>query len=246
MGIQSAIISHCANEASLFLPKGVDSQESFDAILDVFLPGSELSPQKDAIRQQYDCEKTFEGNFTKCIGEIIQDLSFTCNTRNLFDSYPSISYMMQYAFPFPNLAVHASDLIPLFMNNQDEAVKLLELSGITGFLAQVYASMIIQVSSRYQNYLASFALTGDPNALPWIPSFDWPVADGSGDKLSNVLTVRAALGQSPFVLDSDDQNSKSKCGFWTDIAESIAVNADRTSGNQKVLSQQAQNHWMDL
>jgi carboxylesterase type B len=212
-----------------------------------FLPGPELSPQRDAIRQQYDCGKDFGGNFTNCIREVIQDLSFTCNTRNLFDSYPEISYMMEYAFPLPALAVHASDLVPLFANNKAEGVALLELSGVEPWQSQLYGEMLTSyITPRYQNYLASFALAGDPNALPFNPPVTWPVADGSEDKLSNVVRVQAPLGQEPFVLASDDQNSKSQCDFWTNIAESIVGGADHTSAHQKLLLKQAQGHLIDL
>ncbi len=212
-----------------------------------FLPGHELAPQRDAIRQQYDCEKDYAGNFTNCIREVIQDLSFTCNTRNLFDSYPEISYMMEYAFPLPALAVHASDLIPLFANSKVEAVALLELSGVEPWQAQLYGEMLTSyISPRYQSYLASFALAGDPNALPFDPSLTWPVADGSENKVSNVMRVQAPLGQEPFVLASDDQNSKNKCDFWTKIAQSIVRGADDTSANQKTSLKQAQDHLIDL
>jgi carboxylesterase type B len=243
-----AVISHCANEAFLFLPKDIDSQAKFDEVVLVFLPGSELSSERDAIRQQYDCAKIFNGNFTKCILEVIQDLSFTCNTRNLFNSYPEISYMMEYAFLFPALAVHASDLIPLFMNSKDEALKLLEISGIKGLEAQVYAeTLTAHVAPRYQNYFASFALAGDPNALPFYPTITWPVADGSYDKLKNVMIVQAPFGQDTFVLGSDDENSKSKCEFWTNIAKSIVSGAGRTSGgSQTSLFQQMPDYSTDL
>jgi hypothetical protein len=190
----------------------------------------------------------FNGNFTTCILEVIQDLSFTCNTRNLFNSYPDISYMMEYAFPFPALAVHASDLIPLFMNSKDEALKLLEISGITGVEAQIYAEMLTTlVAPRYQNYFASFALAGDPNALPFNPTITWPVGDGSYDKLKNVMIVQASFGQDPFVLGSDDENSKSKCDFWTNIAKSIVSGAGHASGdNQNLLFQQMSDYLIDL
>lgn len=156
--------------------------------------------------------------------------------------------MMEYAYPLPALAVHASDLIPLFMNSKDEALKLLELFGTTGFEAQIYVDMLTTlVTPRYQNYFASFALSGDPNALPFSPPLTWPVADGSGDKLSNIMRVQAPLGQQPFVLGSDDENSKSKCDFWTNIAKSIVSGAGRTSGgDQKLLFQQTPDHLTDL
>lgn len=49
------------------------------------------------------------------------------------------------------------------------------------------------------------------------------MADGSGDELANVLTIGPPdLVHSAFALDvSDDQNTKSACDFWTEIAKEI-------------------------
>ncbi|KAE9369165.1 carboxylesterase family protein [Stipitochalara longipes BDJ] len=249
--IQSGIISHCANEAYLFVLKGVDSEEDFNDYLALFLPGDDLSPQRDAIRQQYDCIADFDGNFTACVKDVIQDLSFTCNTRQLFDSYPEISFMMEYAFPSPSLAVHASDLIPLFMNSMAEAVSLLEFSGLSKSDAYTYAGILSIIAPRYQNYFASFALSGDPNSLPFRPTIDWPIADGSNDKLSRVMKVGLpSVEKNAFQLGSDDQNSKSKCNFWIDIAKSIdstfATAAAETLGSQNILLKQDSGPLKDL
>jgi carboxylesterase type B len=240
-GINSAIISHCANEAYLFTPKGIDSQARFDAFLEIFLPGSDLRSQRDKIRQQYNCTEMFNGDFTKCIREAIQDFSFTCNTRQLFDSYPAVSYLMEYAFPFANWAYHASDLIPLFANNLEEVKMLLEELGVPQWIVEWYSGVLnLEVRPRYQNYLASFAaLRGNPNGIPFDPPLTWPVANGSGDELSNVMKVQMPGGQEAFELGSDIQNSKSKCDFWTELAQSIIRKEAGDHGNQKLLFEQA-------
>jgi carboxylesterase type B len=250
-GIQAGIISHCANEAYLFVPKDIDSQGDFDKYLATFLPGDDLSSQRNEVRQQYDCNVNFGGNFTKCVQEVIQDLSFTCNTRQLLNAYPEISYMMEYAFPSADLAYHASDLIPLFMNNKSEARALLELLGASKLEAFWYAESLSILVPRYQNYLASFALGGDPNALSFTPFSEWPIADGSDDKLSNVMKVGLPLyGQSAFKLGSDNQNTKSKCNFWVDIAKSIvdedATGEFDTTDSQKILLKEGSSRVIDL
>lgn len=140
--------------------------------------------------------------------------------------------MMRYGFPNATLARHASDLIALFANNDEEAVEILG-NQVPPKDATFYAELLIDtnVSLAYQTYFASFALSGgDPNTLKmpqiedWTPPA-WPVANGSsGDELTNVLTVQAPLGKFPFVLDqADDNNSKTACDFWTEIAWKVAA-----------------------
>jgi carboxylesterase type B len=227
-GINSTIISHCLNETASFTPKGIDSFAKFVSFLNTFLPGSDLETQRGEIIKQYNCTETFQGDYTACISAVIRDASFTCNTRDLFEAFPSQSHMMRYGFPLPELAHHGSDLVALFSNNYDEAYELLLKNGLTALVATLYARLLVntQVSSVYQTYFASFAVTGNPNKLarpdlPRGPATEWPVANGTGNELTDVLTVRNPSGEEPFVLGSDDQNEKNACAFWTDLAKEI-------------------------
>ncbi|KAE9579342.1 hypothetical protein CGMCC3_g4630 [Colletotrichum fructicola] len=207
--IQSTIISHVLNETASFTPPFVTSADTFTEFLDVFLPGAELVSQRQKIAAQYPCtEAPYDGDYRLCIATVIRDASFTCNTRDLYSAYPSISHMMRYGFPTASLARRASDLVPLFSNYYSEAKAILE---------------------KNNTYFASFALSGGnpntlmmPEVLFWEPP-TWTVADGSGDELTNVLTVGPPeLVYSAFTLDvPDDQNTKSACGFWTEIAKEI-------------------------
>ncbi|KAF6802845.1 carboxylesterase family protein [Colletotrichum sojae] len=221
--IWSTIVSHVANEAQTFVKITMDSQEKFDKFLAEFLPGDKLSGIRDQIREQYDCESHYDGNFTNCLKEVIQDSSFTCNTRDLFEAYPDRSYMMEYAFPSDSLAYHASDLVPLFANNVDQVLGLLSKVMRSKILAKLYAKVLEGlVATKYKAYFASFALTGDPNAMDQNPRLFWPVADGGKDELSDVLRVsRPGLIRPAFRLTSDDQNTIKTCEFWNGIARQI-------------------------
>ncbi|KAF9874688.1 acetylcholinesterase [Colletotrichum karsti] len=221
--IWSNIVSHCANEAQSFTPHDVDSQEKFNSFLATFFPGDKLSNVRDQIRQQYSCADHHHGNYTTCLKEIIQDSSFTCNTRDLFDSYPDRSYMMEYAYPLRILAYHASDLIPLFSNNVQQVLDLLSKVLKSKILAKLYAKVLEGlVATRYKAYFASFALSGDPNNLEDTARLFWPIADGNQDELTDVLQVRApGLLHSAFRLTSDDQNSRKRCEFWNNIAKEV-------------------------
>ncbi|KAH6689182.1 Alpha/Beta hydrolase protein [Plectosphaerella plurivora] len=229
--IRSAIVSHCLNEPVSFIPKWVNSQETFTKFLQFFLPGPGLEPQRQKITSQYPCDAPpYGGNYKRCLGSIIQDASFTCNTRDLYSAYPDKAYMMRYGYPLPYYARHASDLVSLFSNTHSEVMELLAKNGFTGEVANLYSNGLSNTGSAkaYQSYFASFALSGgDPNTLE-MPEMDygnppkWPVADGSGDQLKNVLTVQWNSNQPGYVLDvPDDQNSKKVCAFWTKIAEEV-------------------------
>ena len=141
--------------------------------------------------------------------------------------------MMRYGFPIAEFAFHATDLIALFSNTDDEVVQLLDKIGLNSpGVEALYACLLINtnISAAFQTYFASFALSGDPNSLPLPPvtyghAPEWPVADGTGDNLTNVLQVKAwipFLHPKPFTLDTpDDQNSNTTCNFWTNIAKEI-------------------------
>ncbi|OHF03193.1 hypothetical protein CORC01_01577 [Colletotrichum orchidophilum] len=231
--IQSTIISHVLNETASFIPSFVTSSDTFAEFLDVFLPGAELASQRQKIAAQYPCTKyPYDGDYRLCIATVIRDASFTCNTRDLYSAYPSKSHMLRYGFPTAYYARHASDLVPLFSNDFIEAKAILEKNSVSTVEAWGYALLRTKsdLAEAYQRYFASFALSGgNPNTLSmskvwgWEPP-TWTVADGNGDELSNVLSVGPPdLVSSALALDADDQNTKSACGFWTEIAKEVVA-----------------------
>ncbi|KAJ1325305.1 cholinesterase [Microdochium nivale] len=231
--IKSTIISHCLNEAASFIPKHVTDLKTFTQFLHVFLPGAKLEPQRTEIAAQYPCTSApFGGDYQMCVGAMIQDASFTCNTRDLFSAFPKVSHMMRYGFPNLELAHHAADLVALFANSVSEATEVLMKNKISKFFATLYSNNLVNTnqSAAYQTYFASFAASGgDPNTLT-LPDMrggkppKWPVAK-DGEKLTNVLTVQSISGQVPgFLLDvPDDQTAKSTCAFWNKIAKQIVT-----------------------
>ncbi|RSL62702.1 hypothetical protein CEP53_004687 [Fusarium sp. AF-6] len=227
--ISSAIVSHTMNELPSIALNA--SEQSFKRFLATFLPGAKFEGQRREIAQRYDCAKDFRGDYSWCMATAIRDIAFTCNNRDLYSAYPNKSHMLQYGFPLSLLANHASDLIPLFANSFNETFELLNKT-LPEYWAAQYAEQLINtnLTAAYQTYFASFALYGDPNRLS-LPSVDhhqppeWPIADGSGDELADVLAVQAPI---PFIrrrlgLASDDQNGKERCGFWTRLAKEIMV-----------------------
>lgn len=130
---------------------------------------------------------------------------------------------MQYAFPLPLLAVHGTDMIPLFMNNHEEAAQMLIKANRSEFEANLYASGLnTRIRPRFQQYFASFALSGNPNDYPAEDHVVWPTGKEDDDTLSDVMDVRDAFWPfKPFNLIKDKQNTKSACDFWNGIAKGI-------------------------
>jgi len=224
--INAAIVSHCTNESSMFTPKHVTTEKAFDSFLESFLPGA--SAQQKTIKGYYACESKFKGDWKECIGTVIRDASFTCNTRNLYDAYPRKTYMMRYAFPFKKYAHHGSDMAPLFTNNATEAKNMLIKNGMDEDLAETYSNYLYfnYIPRAYRRYFASFAVSGgDPNYLAQATRApEWPLADGSdGNFMTKVMSVELLnLFESAFKTRvADKQNAKDTCEFWTKMAGEI-------------------------
>lgn len=203
------------------------------------MPGESLAPQRKLISDQYVCTSPpYSGGYRKCIAAIIQNASFTCNTRDLYSGYPDKSHMMRYGFPFDLWVYHAADLVALFSNNKAEAAGLLLKYKIPGgnTTAKLYANLLVgsKVAQAYKTFFASFVISGgDPNTLK-MPTDNggnppkWSIANGDGDELKNVLTVQVPSGQPGFVLGPDNQKAKKTRAFWTRIVGEVEAAAEQS------------------
>jgi hypothetical protein len=75
----------------------------------------------------------------------------------------------------------------------------------------------------YQTYLASFAMTGNPNKnRNKDTTIEWPLATGENDPmLSNVLKVASLTGKSGLSLGQDEQQQRDRCSYYTDLAKAV-------------------------
>lgn len=213
------MISHCENEAAAFTPKHVDSQEDFDDFLLSFLPEDRMESERNDIRERYNCRTKFWGKnkYKKCLGAVIRDSTFTCNTRNVFEAYKGKAWTMSYGFPTTNTSFHGTDLVPMFMN-ESQAVQFLMSSNVTEKDAKRYAKLLTnKVTGPLQGYYASFAMSQNPNAMLGETSLRWPKSGGTWNKLNSVMKVWAG----GFRLFSDGQNTRKTCAFWEDIARRL-------------------------
>ncbi|KAK7414164.1 hypothetical protein QQX98_006950 [Neonectria punicea] len=217
-GIKSAIVSHCANDAQRFTPLSVIDNTTFYEFLTKFLPGESLAPLRTKIANQYNCVKNYKGDYNICLRHVIRDASFTCNTRDLLDSYPQQAYAMNYGFPNDDLAYHATDLVPLFANVDVPGQIVAMFWRAFKYPLLAANKWALQLRSKiiptYLQYFSSFARYGNTNGTG---NPGWPVVNGSGLLFSHVMKPSS----DGWNLVEDDQNSKDACGFWHSIAQDI-------------------------
>lgn len=123
---------------------------------------------------------------------------------------------MNYGFPTDDLAFHASDLVPLFVNNYIiQTIPMLRVLGMTLYQATSWASTLRKnIAPTFLGYFASFALTGTTNSLG---NSGWPVVNATGPEFTNVIKP----SKDGWNLSKDDQNSKYMCSFWNSIAQTV-------------------------
>lgn len=220
-----------------------------------FMPGADLEELRIRVIHQYPFPKSgTENQNLSVVARLIRDSSFTCNTRQLFDAYKNKTnvYMMNYHFLHDlhllnqniNLAIHASDLLPTFFNQDVDVVGILEkCHSIPRRLAKLAAGFVNIFAPAYQSYLKSHAITGDPNTYSRFPadSVKWPPAttdpSDKHDKVKKVM--EPILGIPPFRIAPEDPiNTASICDFWNKIAADIMKTIDTQENETSLLTVQ--------
>ncbi|KAF7557016.1 hypothetical protein G7Z17_g1052 [Cylindrodendrum hubeiense] len=180
--IDSAIISHCGNEAAIFLPIDMNTTAGFERFLNDFLPGTALESQRHAIKEHYNCPTE-----------------------------------------------------PAELKDKEEAAQMLKKANIPDLVADLYAwNLNTYIRPKFQQYFASFALSGNPNDPPSENHVAWPTAKEDGDQLSNVLSITDWIFKR-FNFINDKQNTKSACDLWSKIAQDI-ISANSAAHNEEGIS----------
>ncbi len=123
-----------------------------------------LSDVCKAITDGYSASN-YHGGARKQVRALIQDSTFICNTRCVFDAYHAATKTYKMAFqPFPfGLTVHSTDLLPTFWYDGAPMRQLIEQKLCKTAVAGILMGWIEWRAPRFQRYLASFAIAGDPN-----------------------------------------------------------------------------------
>ena len=238
--LESVIITHVEDEAGGFVPSWIQDEDDITTYLRNFLPQPDNAYLISQIMDHYPASNYFSSwpneNKTR-LANMIRDLSFTCNTRYLFDAYhESIpTYMGEYAVDiivFFEKAAHGTDLAPLFWSPEGNFSAFLRdaegqggsspiSDGIFKGMSEFFGNSTY-FAPRFQSHFVSHAIFGTPNK-GWDKDFPWPEAVSNSDgTIGNVSKAQSSiLFKRFFELINDDQNTASACGFWLDIAKNI-------------------------
>ena len=229
-----------ADEAGGFVPSWIHDEDDIRTYIQNFIPQPDNAPLIDEIMDRYPAKNyylSWPRQVQARLVDIVRDLSFTCNTRYLFDAYhESIpTYMGEYAVDiilFLEKASHGTDLAPLFWSPEGNFSAFLESSagqsgssgipdGIVTGMSEFFGNSTY-FAPRFQSHFVSHAVFGNPNE-GWDRDFPWPEAVSRSDgRVGNVSKAQTNVLFAPFfVLVNDNTNTASACNFWLEKAKNI-------------------------
>ncbi|KAI0169237.1 alpha/beta-hydrolase [Hypoxylon sp. FL1284] len=219
--VESLVLSHTTAESNVFVSGLVQTASEFTDFVDAIFPNyTQAAGITDKIDAFYVSGSSDQSQ-TDRVQALLRDSSFTCNVRHLTEGVgDSRVWNLQYGV---TPGWHGADLFPVFFDAAsagggdswlDDLGALLPAPGL-GALAAGF-------SSALQSYLTSYVRAGDPNAhravlnLPPTVRWDHP-SSGDGEQIAGVVS----LGDLGFSTVSDDQNEKTPCDFWRDVAAAV-------------------------
>lgn len=238
------------NESGLFVPKFIRNETDVEEYITDFFPQPELSGLKDAVLKQYPADGyPYWANARNRTGAIIRDMSFTCNTRLLYDAYHSKAptYMMEYdVLSKIGLALHGTDLLPLFFYPKFDMVYFLTHlpppPKITEAQAIAMAALLKIIGPRYQAYFTSHAIYGDPNKGKKPITPEWKTAINDSNNVKQVMKVTAGPLKFFHPDFTDIINTNEACDFWKAAARNITNFYPRLSSSFQTPEMQALLH----
>ncbi|KAH8887704.1 alpha/beta-hydrolase [Thozetella sp. PMI_491] len=219
--VESLVLSHVADEASVFVSGAIQTDDQLSAFLDAIFP-SYMRPSglTNAIESFYpplaggkNKSKGPYATETDRFEALLKHSCFTCNIRFLTEAYgDSHVWNMQYSV-FPGY--HGVDLFSTFYNPAISSNSFLE--GLIT-LIPVVGTIFVSLSRSLQSYFVSYIATGDPNTNrergTIVPTMAWGHPVSSGEQITGVVKV----GDFAFETITDDQNPKESCAFWRSVA----------------------------
>ncbi|TGO89479.1 hypothetical protein BPOR_0107g00050 [Botrytis porri] len=223
---ESLIISHVYDEARLFADKDIKTAAQFTEFVTLAFPGDKLAEVRQKIEDKYP-SSTYNDDQQRRLRAVLRDSTFVCNNYQIFQAYKKNSkvYAMRYEIP---PAQHGTDLLPIIWNKEVDVAGLIKqiIPRLPDWISQILENIWVPLASRYQQYFAGHALTGDPNYLAQGQALTWEVTTDDGEVLTNALRVGLQYSnpRHPFYsLGSDDQVAAASCDFWSDLAEKITI-----------------------
>jgi carboxylesterase type B len=187
--VESLIVSHVSDEASMFVQDGTGNDTDFTNLL-TYNFGKNPVVTASALKH-FPSPQDSNGKWKtqkQRVHDFVQTTVFTCNVRYVAEAYKGKTYHVQYS------GQHGSDITATFYN--------------PGYFNTAFSKF----AQQYQSYLTSHARTGDPNKLRMEGTIKWPKVEW-GPTLSKVL----AAGDNTFKLIEDKATTADDCDWWKDI-----------------------------
>jgi len=219
--VESVVLSHCADEATLFVPGVLKTDAQFSDFIDGVFPNyTRTTGVNKLITAFYPPASGRSSPFRSVsarAGAFLRDSSFTCNVRQVNEALGDARvWNMQYSVA-PGW--HGTDLVPTFFNPQLTADGFLQR--LAALVVPIAAPLVAGLSTAMQSYFAGYVTDGDPNArrrlLNLPPMVRWDHPSSAGERIAGVVDVGGwGLG-----TVADDQAPKSACDFWRGVAAAV-------------------------
>jgi carboxylesterase type B len=215
--IESVILSHCADEARLFVPGSISTDAQLDAFIDSVFPNYTRAAginQKLIAFYPPAAAKTAFKSVAARTEAFVRDGFFTCNVRHMNEGLGDARvWSMQYSV---TPGTHATDLVTTFYNPRFTPNSF--LLAAAGLLVPIIGPLLAGISAAMQSYFVSYVMTGDPNTNRKVwnvpPTTQWNHPVSGGEKISGVVDI----GNLGFWSVADETNLKTNCDFWRNIA----------------------------
>ncbi|CAK7222974.1 hypothetical protein SCUCBS95973_005017 [Sporothrix curviconia] len=227
-GVESLLLSHCSDEATLFVSGSVATDAAFASFLNSTFPNYTHASVVDKILAFYPpvvsatataAAPTYATESER-FEAFLRDSCFTCSIRYINEAVGDDKvWNMQYAV---SPGWHGTDLLPTFFNARGGiGAADTWLEDLAALAVPVIGVLVVGLSVAMQSYFASFATTGNPNThrvvLDIPPTIQWNHPNVSSEGITGVLNV----GDLGFGTVSDSQNQKTPCDFWRNVAAAV-------------------------
>ncbi|PKX89151.1 carboxylesterase family protein [Aspergillus novofumigatus IBT 16806] len=201
--IESVIVSHVIDEASLGLPDPIPEGQ-----VEAFISNN-LPP--NATEQTKTIASLFESLYAnstqkEMLSALYNDILYTCNLRAVLKAYPSPAWAFQFSFLDGMInGKHASDIPATWYNTK-----------LQGSIEPLFG--------QFQRYITNHARTGNPNT-PHSKKHEleyWPEVTGLEEDMPGNVFNMSNWG---FDIIRDNQMPKSVCDAWNEaLVEAVELN----------------------
>ncbi|KEZ39453.1 hypothetical protein SAPIO_CDS9312 [Scedosporium apiospermum] len=192
--IESLLLSHCSNEAVLFLDGFIATNADFDNFLTTVFANHTadigLNQKVADFYPEVGCPQAKYKTQADRRADSVRDSSMACNIRYLTEAYgDSKVWNMQYSV---SPGWHAMDLVAVFYNKHFSSSSWNDV--LKNFVLLPLGILLSDISAAHQSYLASYTVRGDPGVdrvvLNVLPTVKWNhPRSSSGENVGGVVGI---------------------------------------------------------